>query len=88
MLLILIKIFENDYTEDVVSVISKLYLNIIKIYNELIENEKNIIIQSQLNFDLCEIIIKYTFVFSHPAFSKFFFDTIKPKDMTICWTEI
>ncbi len=65
---------KNTYTEEVVSVISKLYLNIYKIYNMNIDNEKDIIKKYQLNFDLCEIIIKYTFVFTHPAFSKFFFD--------------
>ncbi len=64
----------NSYTEEVVSVIAKLYLNIYKIYNETINNENDIIKKAQLNFDLCEIIIKYTFVFHHPAFSKFFFD--------------
>lgn len=65
---------KNTYTDEVVSVISKLYLNIYKICNINIDNEKDITKKAQLNFDLCEIIIKYTFVFSHPAFSKFFFD--------------
>ncbi len=64
----------NEYTTEVVSVICKLYLNIINKYNIMIDNETNIIKKYQLNFDLCEIIIKYIFVFSHPAFSKFFFD--------------
>jgi hypothetical protein len=68
---------KNDYTDEVVSVIAKLYLNIFKIYNTHIDNEKDIIKKSQLNFNLCEIIIKYTFVFTHPAFSKFFFDLWK-----------
>ncbi len=68
---------ENDYTEEVVSVISKLYLNIFKIYNDDINNEEDIIKQAQLNFDLCEIIIKYTFIYTHPAFSKFFLNLWK-----------
>jgi hypothetical protein len=68
---------KTDYTEEVVGVISKLYLNIYKIYNINIDNETDIIKQAQLNFDLCEIIIKYTFVFTHPAFSKYFFDLWK-----------
>ncbi len=68
---------KNDYTEEVVGVICKLYLNIYKLYNIKIDDEKNIINKAQLNFDLCEIIIKYTFVFTHPAFSKFFFDLWK-----------
>ncbi len=66
--------YKNNYTEEVVSVISKLYLNIYKIYNMNIDNETDIIKKYQLNFDLCEIIIKYIFVFTHPAFAKFFFD--------------
>jgi hypothetical protein len=64
----------NDYTNEVVSVISKLYLNIIKKQNEIIDNEVNIIKKAQYNFNLCEIIIKYNFVFNHPAFSKYFIE--------------
>ena len=42
---------KNDYTEEVIGVISKLYLNIYKIYTVNIEQEKDIIKKAQLNFD-------------------------------------